>query len=77
MAKGQPRINLLKQPAEAQPSRGMWAIGFALLLLWIASYVALHEDGLHGAHAAWPVYLFFGVAIVCASFWGYLVAANI
>jgi len=77
MAKGQPSINLLNRPATARPSRGMWAIGFALGLLWIASYVALREDASHGARVAWPVYLFAIVAIICASFWGYLLAANI
>ncbi len=77
MAKGQARINLLKRPVGARPGRSQWAIGFALLVLWIASYVALREDGLHGARAAWPVYLFAIVALVCASFWGYLFAANI
>lgn len=69
------------QPPEAASDstagRPQWAIGFTLLLLWIASYVALREDGLHGSHAAWPIYLFFIVVIVCAIFWGYLVASNI
>jgi hypothetical protein len=55
----------------------MWVIGIALVPLWGATYFCLHEDALHGYHAVWPVYLFAGVAIICALFWGYLLAANI
>jgi len=77
MAKGQPRINLLKRPAAARPGRPMWAIGFVFLAFLAASYFALMQDARHGHQAAWPVYLFTGVVIVCAIFWGYLVASNI
>jgi len=77
MAKGPAPTKVTEAPTAARPGRSMWAIGFALALLWIASYVSLREDALHGYHAAWPVYLFFVVVVVCSIFWGYLVAANI
>jgi hypothetical protein len=55
----------------------MWAIGFALLAFLAASYFALMRDARQGHQAAWPVFLFTGVVIVCAIFWGYLLAADI
>jgi hypothetical protein len=77
IAKGQPRLNILKRPAAAPPGRLMWAIGVALGLLLIASYLCLREDELHGCTVVWPVYLFAVMCIGCALFWGYLVAATI
>lgn len=56
------------------PSRPMWLVGFGLLALAGLSLWLLYLDGLHGAHALWPVYLFAAVGLACAGVWGAILA---
>lgn len=52
----------------------MWMLGAASFLLIGISYLFLRNDAAHGHHDVWPVYLFFGVVIVCGLLFSYLVA---
>jgi len=42
--------------------------------LWQVRGTLLHLDAVNGGQTAWPVYLFAGVAVVCAVVWGLLAA---
>jgi hypothetical protein len=54
--------------------RLMWIIGAALLPIAVASVFYLKQDALHGYHEVLPVYVFGGVAVLCAIVWSYLAA---
>ena len=60
--------------APKRPSRAMWLVGIALIPLAGFSVRFLYLDELHGAHEAWPVYLFAGVGLACAGVWSAIVA---
>lgn len=49
-----------------------WVIGAALLPMAAASFLYLYEDALHGYQEILPVYIFAGVAALCAAAWSYL-----
>lgn len=61
---------------KARKGRGrlMWIIGAALLPVAGASFFYLYQDALHGYHDTTPVYVFAGVAALCAVVWSYLVS---
>lgn len=62
--------------SEAKNGRGrlMWIIGAALLPVAGASFFYLYQDALHGYHEVLPVYVFAGVAALCALLWSYLIS---
>ena len=47
----------------------MWIIGIALVPVAVFSLASLF---LYGYHAAWPLYTFFVVAVICTLAWAYL-----
>jgi hypothetical protein len=61
---------------KAKKGRGrlIWIIGAALLPVAGASFLYLYQDALHGYHQTLPVYVFAGVAALCAVVWPYLVS---
>jgi len=58
--------------AKKGQGRLIWIIGAALLPLAGASFFCLYQDALHGYHETTPVYVFAGVAALCALVWSYL-----
>ena len=57
------------------PSRLAWAVAWASLVMLGLSFFFLNSDALHGGRAAWPVYMFGGVALVCAFAWAYIASS--
>ena len=64
-----PKVNSIEYGG---PSRLLWILSLALVPLLGASGYLLHIDAVNGGHEVWPVYLFAGVAVVCAGVWGCL-----
>jgi cytochrome bd-type quinol oxidase subunit 2 len=60
--------------AKSSGGRLIWIIGTAMLPIAVASYFYLRQDALHGYHEVLPVYVFAGVAVLCAGVWSYLVS---
>jgi hypothetical protein len=60
--------------AYKRPKLMMWIIGGALLVAVGAAFVALYGDAIRGYHEILPVYIFSGAAIICISFWSYLIS---
>ena len=58
--------------AETGPARSVWIIGAALVPVAVLSYLYLYQDAQNGYHEVLPVYVFAGVAIICAGVWSYL-----
>lgn len=56
------------------PGRLVWAVGVALLVVLGISSLSLYRDALRGYHEVLPVYIFAGIAVVCALFWSYLLS---
>jgi hypothetical protein len=52
----------------------MWLVGIALLVAVGLSYFFMFWYAAKGHDDAFPVYLFAGAALVCALFWGGLLA---
>ncbi len=48
----------------------LWAAGIVLLVLWGLSFLYLYIDAINGYHNVLPVYLFTGVGLANALFWG-------
>ena len=63
---------LMNSIAPKRPSAAMWTVAAALAALLGVSCLLLYRDALHGYHEILPVYLFAGVAAVCALYWAYL-----
>jgi drug/metabolite transporter (DMT)-like permease len=57
----------------APPTRSMWSLGAASLVLIGISYWLLVNDAAHGHNQVWPVYLFAGAILIGGSFLAYLV----
>ena len=60
--------------AAKRPGPLAWTIGLALAALQVISYFLLVSDARHGGHELFPLYMFTGVALVNALYWGYMMA---
>jgi hypothetical protein len=56
------------------PNRLLWVVSAALSPLSVIAFLYLENDAAHGYHQVLPVYVFAGVAIVCAVVWSSLVS---
>ena len=56
------------------PGRLLWIVSVSLVPIVAGAWYLLHLDAVNGGQTAWPVYLFAGVAVVCAVVWGLLAA---
>ena len=67
------------QPAKSKLTRlfrrPISVVSIILLPLLGMSFMCLYRDATHGYYKVWPVYLFAGVAAVCAICWSYLVSS--
>ncbi len=62
------------RPTMSGPGRLLWIVSLSLVPAVTGAWYLLHLDAVHGGHAVWPVYLFAGVALICALVWSLLVA---
>jgi hypothetical protein len=53
--------------------RRLWIISIALVPLLGVALFLMYVDQANGGHDAWPVYVFFGVSLLCAAVWSGLV----
>lgn len=65
--------NLDFKPTKS-PDRLLWIVSAALVPISVAAVLYLMNDAAHGYHEVLPVYIFAGVATVCAAVWSYLVS---
>jgi len=61
-------------PTARTPGRLLWVVSVSLVPVVAGAWYLLHLDAVNGGQTAWPVYVFAGVAVVCAVVWGLLVA---
>lgn len=60
--------------ATERSSRLLWVVSLALLPVAIIAFLYLENDAAHGYHQVLPVYVFAGVAVLCAAVWSSLVS---
>jgi hypothetical protein len=58
--------------AGKRPGALLWLTGAASVIALVISYHYLYKDALGGYHQVWPVDVFAGVALICASLLAYL-----
>ena len=58
-----------------KPNRSLWIVSAALVPISVAAVIYLFQDAAHGYHEVLPVYIFAGVAVVCAAVWSSLVGS--
>lgn len=63
-----------KSKLATRVGRPVWVVSIILLPTLGLSFLCLYRDAIHGYQEVWPVYLFAGVAVVCALCWSYLVS---
>jgi hypothetical protein len=56
------------------PNRLLWIVSALLVPVSIGAVIYLLNDAAHGYHETLPVYVFAGVAVVCAAVWSSLVS---
>jgi hypothetical protein len=56
------------------PSATRWFVGVLLVATVLIAFAFLYRDAMSGYKEVGPVYLFAGAIVVCAVFWGYLIA---
>ena len=54
--------------------RRLWVISIALVPLLGVALFLMYVDAANGGNESWPVYVLFGVVLVCAAVWGGLAA---
>lgn len=54
------------------PGRLLWIASVSLVPVLVCAWYLLHLDAANGGQEVWPVYVFAGVALVCAVVWSLL-----